>query len=118
MAFLECELKHKSDGSLIARGGQTKFVDLGPKGGLHNKITRIKWQKLSDCLKVWQFFDLFNLLLKYTEIFLFIKQLKYIRNSYHYSHAVLLYIFFHIFFYSLRFISLYNNSLISSFFSI
>ncbi|XP_055686980.1 acyl-coenzyme A thioesterase 13-like [Lutzomyia longipalpis] len=38
MAFLECELKHKSDGSLIARGGQTKFVDLGPKEDYTTKL--------------------------------------------------------------------------------
>lgn len=27
LAYLECELKHKSSGALIAKGCQTKFVD-------------------------------------------------------------------------------------------
>ena len=26
LAFLECELRHKKDGSIIAKGGQTKFI--------------------------------------------------------------------------------------------
>lgn len=26
LAYLECELKHKSDGSIIAKGSQTKFI--------------------------------------------------------------------------------------------
>ncbi|XP_055385638.1 acyl-coenzyme A thioesterase 13-like [Condylostylus longicornis] len=27
LAFLECELRHKKDGSIIAKGGQTKYVN-------------------------------------------------------------------------------------------
>ncbi|XP_037940300.1 acyl-coenzyme A thioesterase 13 [Teleopsis dalmanni] len=27
LAFIECELRHKKDGSVIAKGSQTKFVD-------------------------------------------------------------------------------------------
>lgn len=26
LAYLECELRHKSDGSIIAKGTQTKYV--------------------------------------------------------------------------------------------
>lgn len=26
LAYLECELKHKKDGSIIAKGSQTKFI--------------------------------------------------------------------------------------------
>lgn len=27
LAFIECVLKKKSDGSIVAKGGQTKFID-------------------------------------------------------------------------------------------
>lgn len=28
LAYLECELRHKKDGSVIAKGTQTKYIDL------------------------------------------------------------------------------------------
>lgn len=31
LAYLECELRHKKDGSLIAKGSQTKYVGGGAK---------------------------------------------------------------------------------------
>uniref|UniRef100_A0A1L8DZA9 Acyl-coenzyme A thioesterase 13 n=1 Tax=Nyssomyia neivai TaxID=330878 RepID=A0A1L8DZA9_9DIPT len=38
ITFLECEMKHKSDGSLIAKGGQTQYLDYTLKGDYYAKF--------------------------------------------------------------------------------